>query len=60
METVAKELLSTCWTLPSAIYKKGEGSMKTVEEKHTGLDAAAGVEWRRAPHVIKLRAVIFF
>ena len=28
-----KKLLSTCWTLHSAIYKEGEGSMKTVEEK---------------------------
>ena len=60
MKTVEEKLLSTCWTLPSAIYKEGEGSMKTVEDKHTGLDAAAVVEWRRASHVIELRAVIFF
>ena len=60
MKTIEEELLSTRWTLPSAICKEGEGSVKTVEKKHTGLDAAAVVEWRRALHVIELRAVIFF
>ena len=34
--------------------------MKTIEDKHTGLDAAASVEWRHALRVIELRAVIFF
>ena len=43
MKTVEEKLQSPCWTLPSTIYEEGEGSMNTVEEKHTGLDAAAGV-----------------
>ena len=44
----------------NAGYGEGEEFEKTVEEKKPGQDSPAGVWWRRALHVIGLRAVIFF
>ena len=41
-------------------HEEGKELGKTVEERQPGQDSPAGVEWRRAVHVIELSSVIFF
>ena len=41
-------------------HEEGKEIESTVEGRQPGQDSPAGLEWRRAVHVIVLRAVIFF